>query len=138
MDNRQIIAADKGPWYRATATLPANWGGGIAGGKVLLNDSPKAWKPFNSNNHGGLQNGEGQNCLFGDGHANFERTPAVGIDSDNIYTLMTDKPSWNDPTATNRIHGELPGEAAPPPYPGQQAFGSAANQYSSTDSLIYP
>lgn len=132
MDNRQIVAADKGPWYKADTT---QWEGGVRG-PVELTDSPKAWRPYNSVNHGGAANGEGQNCLFGDGHATFEKTPAVGIDNDNIYTLM--KNEWGDALAFNRIHGELPGQATPPPYPGQNAFGNKATDYASTDSLIYP
>lgn len=134
MDNRQVVSADKGPWY--TDTNPNNWSGGVAGGFVLLTDSPKAWRPYNSNNHGGSGNGEGQNCLFADGHATFERVPTVGIDNDNIYTIITNV--WSDPQSKNRIHGELPGESSPPPYPGQNAFGAAATDYASTDSLIYP
>ena len=136
MDNRQIIAADKSPWY-SVAKVPNNWQSGQNGGPVLLSDSPKSWKAYNSNNHGGAQNGEGQNCLFGDGHANFERTPAVGIDSDNIYTVMTNT-NWGDVEAKNRIHGELPGEQTPPPFPGQNAFVNKLTDYSATDSLIYP
>jgi prepilin-type N-terminal cleavage/methylation domain-containing protein len=136
MDNRMVIAADKGPWYTAADT---SWTGGAQGGVVLVTDSPKAWRPYNSTNHGGQSNGEGQNCLFGDGHASFEVKPIAGIDSDNIYTLisLTAGP-WNDPQAKNRIHGELPGDTPPPPYPGQNAFSTSVTGYASTDSLVYP
>ena len=134
MDNRQVISADKGPWYDPDETRP-DWEGGQLG-EVRLSDSPKAWRPYNSPNHGGLSNGEGQNCLYADGHASFARTPAVGIDHDNIYTLM--EFDWADPNAFNLIHGELPGRQTPPPYPGQNALGAGANEYASTDSLIYP
>lgn len=132
MDNRQIIAGDKGPFYQ-----PVNppWDTAGQNGQIDLTDGPKNWRPFNSANHGGSANGEGQNALFADGHANFLRIPASGIDNDNIYTLMT--VDW-DITGYNRIHGETPHEAPDPPYPGQDAFGSGPGQYSSTDSLIYP
>jgi len=131
MDNRQIIAADKGPWY--LRNNEPKWNVGPMGDNIALDDSPKLWRSFNSPNHGGQSNGEGQNALFGDGHATFARTPAIGIDSDNIYTLM--KNTWGI-LPSNRIHGETPHEAMPPPYPGQNALGNG--KWSSTDSLIYP
>lgn len=132
-DNRQILIADKGPFYSATSV---DWQESSTGQDVALDDSPQKWRRFNSGNHGGSGNGEGQNALYADGHASFERTPAIGIDHDNIYTLMTD--DWNDVSGSNRIHGEAPGERPPPPYPGMFAFGTDANDYASTDTLIYP
>lgn len=137
MDNRHIVMADKGPYYLPDYE-PA-WDVG-ASGDINLNDSPKAWRPFNSTNHGGAANGEGQNCLYFDGHVQFQRTPAVGIDSDNIYTKMASTP-WNA-LAFNRIHGEFPHSAdtftGNDPYPGELALGNGGGDYSSTDSLIYP
>lgn len=41
----------------------------------------------NSKNH----TGEGQNCLFGDGHVTFEKSAYVGIGKDNIYTSRDGK-----------------------------------------------
>ena len=134
MDNRQIIAADKGPLYFEHDQL--DWS--TPDGRLLTtDDSPKLWREYNSDNHGGNNNGEGQNCLFADGHASFKRQPAVGIDSDNIYTLIVDQ--WGTVEGFNRIHGESPHlSAAPNPYPGQDAFGVGANEYAATDTLIYP
>lgn len=133
MDNRQPIAADRGPWYLQPTSM--NWDTGQISGGVTLDDSPKAWRTFNSGNHGGMGNGEGQNVLFADGHASFERTPAVGIDHDNIYTVMTD--DWGaDQFGFNRIHGEPPTMVEPDPFPGDDSLDVDA--YSSTDSLIYP
>jgi prepilin-type N-terminal cleavage/methylation domain-containing protein/prepilin-type processing-associated H-X9-DG protein len=131
-DNRSVFAADKGPFYSSGSD--PNWS--HTGTDVDLASSPKEWRPFNSPNHGGLSNGEGQNCLFADGHVTFERKPIAGIDNDNIYTLMEN--SWQ--SDFGRIHGSTPHEAATPgdPYPGQDAFGTGAGRYSSTDSLIYP
>ena len=135
MDNRQILAADKGPFYLASSV--PNWDVGLDGA-ITTNDSPKTWKAFNSPNHGGRLNGEGQNCLYADGHAKFQRTPAVGIDSDNIYTLMTDE--FGSVEGFNRIHGytvhESPGTNSP--FPGQNVFGTSLQAFSSTDTLIYP
>jgi prepilin-type N-terminal cleavage/methylation domain-containing protein/prepilin-type processing-associated H-X9-DG protein len=134
-DNRQILAADKGPFY-STASSPQapDWQGG-QNGDLTLNDSPKLWRPYNSRNHGGAGTGEGQNCLFADGHASFHRTPVIGIDSDNIFTVMED--DWGV-LAFGRIHGLAPFEFSIPPYPGMDAFGGGDNLYSSTDTLIYP
>jgi len=131
MDNRQPLAADKGPWYVTPTSL--SWETG-ENGLVTLDDSPKAWRSFNSPNHGGTGNGEGQNVLFADGHASFERKPTVGIDHDNIYTLMGD--DWSTIEGYNRIHGEPPTLVDPDPFPGDDALETDA--YSSTDSLIYP
>jgi prepilin-type N-terminal cleavage/methylation domain-containing protein/prepilin-type processing-associated H-X9-DG protein len=136
MDNRHIVAADKGPFYFDDP--PPDWeaAGQFAGG-INLNDSPKAWRPFNSINHGGASNGEGQNCLYFDGHVSFNRIPAVGIDGDNIYTVISDQ-GWGNPLGLNRVQGEWPHDLTPDPYPGEGAFGTGDNEYASTDSLIYP
>ena len=137
MDNRQPIAADKGPFYvQAAWPTGVDWMMEQTNRAINLDDSPKLWRRFNSQNHGGSGNGEGQNVLFADGHASFERTPAMGIDHDNIYTLMTD--DWEADFGGNRIHGLAPWERYPDPYPGDDAIDSASGAYSSTDSLIYP
>jgi prepilin-type N-terminal cleavage/methylation domain-containing protein/prepilin-type processing-associated H-X9-DG protein len=134
-DNRAVFAADKGPFYYSTAANP-DWNTGQTAGGVTLEDSPAHWRPFNSGNHGGTGNGEGQNVLFADGHVTFERIPAVGIDSDNIYTLM--ESDWS--SEFGRIHGSTPHQAATSgdPYPGQDAFCTGPGCHSSTDSLLYP
>ncbi len=135
MDNRQIIAADKGPFYLESNLDQRFATSGENGGNITTEDSPKNWRLFNSSNHGGSANGEGQNALYGDGHAAFIRIPASGIDNDNIYTLMTNE--WSV-FSWNRIHGVSPHRESDPPYPGQNAFGNGPGKYSSTDSLIYP
>jgi prepilin-type N-terminal cleavage/methylation domain-containing protein len=135
MDNRQIVAADKGPYY--TPAYSPSWEVGASPGGITLDDSPKTWRPFNSFNHGGTGNGEGQNCLYADGHSSFQRMPAVGIDNDNIYTLMINE--WGSAKGYNRIHGDSPHiSSARNPYPGQEAFGTGPGMYSSTDTLVYP
>lgn len=136
MDNRQIVAADKGPWY--TANPPPDWAAGVGGREITTEDSPKAWRPFNSPNHGGRSNGEGQNCLYADGHALFQKMPAVGIDNDNIFTLMTDV--WGTAEGFNRIHGDTVHQApVEHAYAGQDARGcTGINCHISTDTLIYP
>ena len=132
-DNRMILAGDKGPFYLA---WEPDWDtAGRDGGPITLSDSPRNWRRFNSGNHGGWPNGEGQNMLYADGHNSFQRVPAVGIDNDNVYTVMTD--DWA--TGFGRIHGDSPHVSAETnPYPGKGAFGAGVNNYSSTDTLIHP
>ncbi len=135
VDNRQILAADKGPFYIAP---PGQLEWQDSGGADLtLEDSPQEWRQYNSPNHGGRNNGEGQNCLYADGHSSFQRIPAVGIDNDNIYTII-DGGAWGDPNSAGWIHGIDPHEFQTPPYPGQDSYGSGAGAHSSTDTLIYP
>ncbi len=134
MDSGHVVAADKGPFYQQTYAI--EWDLAAEDGDLDVNDSPKNWRRFNSSNHGGAGNGEGENALFADSHVSFIRIPASGIDNDNIYTLM-DGDRWQD-GMKGRIHGLTVHEASGPPYPGQDALGSGPTLYSSTDSLIYP
>ncbi len=132
MDNRAALIADKGPYSNSCVTAPDFLD--PAGNELTQKSSPKDWRRFNSTNHGGSGNGEGQNVLFADGHSSFEKTPIVGIDSDNIYTLQT--PDWSS-SRTNLIHGEAPCNGGIiDPYPGQEALPNQA--WTATDSLIYP
>lgn len=100
--SRMVILADKGPYFeagpefadthsrpdrRSSILPPAALGTTTAS---LLAKSPDAWRPWNSRNH----EGEGQNVLFLDGHAEFVTWPLVGPDHDNIYTAAT----RSDPT----------------------------------------
>ena len=133
-DPGRIHAADKSPFY--TSAYYPNWDIG-AHGPIDLEDPARTWRPFNSPNHGGFGNGEGQNCLFPDASVCFHSMPAVGVDNDNIYTLMTDE--WGYVQGFNRIHGDTPHiSPMPNPYPGQEAFGQGPNMFASTDTLIYP
>jgi prepilin-type processing-associated H-X9-DG protein len=132
MDNRQVLAADKGIFY--TTVYWPSWFS-ADGTPLTLESPPGDWRPYNSINNGGFWYGEGQNALYADGHASFLRTPLGGMDSDNIYTLMTDE--WST-LPYNRIHGDTPHQFWYNPYPGQGAFGSGVGRYSTTDSLIYP
>lgn len=103
MDPRMAVHADKGPAFVAgTATTSGNDAGrvadqhnpgvGTAGGalnlpnvddQVLKLENDK-WRNYNSQNH----NGEGQNVLYSDSHVEFARKPIVGVNSDNIYSVM--------------------------------------------------
>ena len=143
MDNRQGVAADKGPYYLAISPdlTDSMDSAGPDRSPLSLSDAPLYWRRFNSNNHGGWRNSEGQNVLHVDGHTAFVRIPAVGVDDDNIYTLIVGY-EWNEPIppGRNRIYGDSPHFAGTPgsPYPGQDAFGVGPGKHSSTDSLIFP
>ncbi len=121
-DARMILGADKGPW-----------GANLDGGKTAPspnpipaafneNTTPDQWRPYNSPNHGGVGDGEGQNVLVADGHVEFTQKPASGIGNDNIYT------QWSAANATlpQRVQGIAPTSAA------------RNTPYGNTDTLLYP
>jgi len=117
MHNDMVLAADKGPYVDASVLPPMN----------LTVSSPRdAWRPFNSPNHGG----EGQNALFADGHVSFMRTPIVGVENDNIYTVALDNVSL-----AARVIGESPWVRSAPPFTAVDAEGG---HLASTDSVIFP
>jgi competence protein ComGC len=127
-----VVVADKGPYSGPKpGGLPEKAGGWDAqvtsppGGLT-----PKAWRAFNSPNHGGAQTGEGQNVLYADSHATFEKLPVVGVDEDNIYTVMSAQA-----TNAGRWSGRKPTETTGL-YPGRDTYSNTSD--SSTDSLIYP
>ena len=84
------------------------------------------WTPFNSPNHGRA----GQNVLFADGHSAFSFTPTVGIDFDNIYTVVLDNINLAARTA-----GESPWKRSAHPY---APFDSRGAPLATTDSVIFP
>ncbi len=132
VDTRMGMIADKGP---AAAGPPTN---APLDTTMTLASPIREWRQFNSSNHGGRGAGEGQNVYFGDGHVDFEQTPVVGVDHDNIYSLMTDFATTN-----GRLSGQWPqtGTVIADPYPGQGTFGGSPNdqqQRATTDSLIWP
>ncbi len=96
LDVRMPIVADKSPYFqvdtsgamnstdtdqRADNDAPIDWEGLTL--QDILRKSNDDWRPYNSGNHGG----EGQNVLFVDGHVEFAKTPAAGVNNDNIYTV---------------------------------------------------
>jgi prepilin-type N-terminal cleavage/methylation domain-containing protein/prepilin-type processing-associated H-X9-DG protein len=137
MDNRQPLAADKGPFYTSGGDSSSPSWQDANGQELLVDSAPEAWSRYNSGNHGGKGQGEGQNILYADGHASFLRTPLGGIDSDNVYTTIQPG-NWDDVRKLNLIHGETPHQVTPPPYPGQDAISQGPGGYASTDTLIFP
>jgi prepilin-type N-terminal cleavage/methylation domain-containing protein len=125
LDPRMAVAADRGPYSDSTGneTVPLDI-------PVTEESPPTDWRQFNSPNHGGQGSGEGQNVLFADSHATFERTPTAGVDKDNIYTLQL----WTEDDPSGRVSGESPVTQSGP-YPGYLALDTKDSE---TDSLIWP
>lgn len=133
-DHRMVFAADKGPNYHNIMVDP--YTAGPNGTVLQLDHDPSYWRWFNSPNHGGWGNSQGQNALFADGRVEFHRIPAIGLDNDNIYSVIADY--WG-PLPFNRIHGSPPQQSSlGSPFPGQGTFGSGPDEFSTTDSLIFP
>jgi prepilin-type N-terminal cleavage/methylation domain-containing protein len=134
VDSRMAMMADKGPFYSSIGGCSPDTTSGQYT-DLTSNSSPAEWRQLNSGNHGGTGAGEGQNVLFADGHNEFVRKPVVGVDRDNIYTLMTDTPG----VETGLILGEPPCDASSAngvnPYPGEATYGDV---HATSDSLIYP
>jgi len=83
-DQRMALAADKGPFSAANDAGKTGVSFTITASPVT--SSPDQWKPWNSPNHGGLGDGEGQNVLYADSHVDWQSKPCVGVALDNIYT----------------------------------------------------
>lgn len=87
IDPRIVIGADQNNGTNPCAATTANAGKGAGADTVgTSTTAPPSFNVLkslvNSTNH----TGDGQNCLYGDGHANFEKTAYTGISQDNIYT----------------------------------------------------
>jgi len=130
MDARMVVAADKGPFSDSSV---GNGDLNVIGVSLWPQSPPSEWVRFNSPNHGGKGQGEGQNCLFADSHVSFEKKPLVGVDDDNIYTTMlANKWTWD---------GRMKGQADATVFqsvwfPGKDAFGPG--KHCATDTLIWP
>ena len=88
-DQRMVLAGDKGPYsgnLEAGKTAPST-----ANPSATKDSTPDAWKQWNSPNHGGPQNGDGQNALFADGHVDWNSKPTAGIAYDNMYYHLGDR-----------------------------------------------
>jgi prepilin-type N-terminal cleavage/methylation domain-containing protein/prepilin-type processing-associated H-X9-DG protein len=86
------VAADPNPWQATPGLLAktaTEWGVFNTG------TDRESLKKGNAQTH----QEDGQNVLFMDGHAVFEKSPSCGQDDDNIYTR------WN---GTNKIKGTFP------------------------------
>lgn len=111
-------AADKGPFG---AVLDGSKGTNPGRPSIDRDASPDDWRKWNSPNHGGVGDGEGQNVLFADAHADWANRPIVGVGYDNIYT------TWNSATIGNVndiVQGRVPSNTEAP--------------FAHTDAMIYP
>jgi len=127
-DQRMVLAADKGPWG---ASVNADGGKSPDPGtgtptlaSMTSTSSPDDWRKFNSPNHGGFGDGEGQNVLYADSHAEWANRPTVGPGIDNIYTQWTNQV----PTSyADKVQGKQPSTSY-----------RNATPMANTDALIYP
>lgn len=131
--SQMAMVADKGPYGKV-----AEGGGTVIGTpasplpsgsqKLTIDSGPDDWKKFNSPNHGGAGEGEGQQVLFADSHAEFYKKPNIGPTSDNIYTPWQSKTNWG-----TRF------ELATAPWNGiDMAQLNNAVPVGDTDALLYP
>ncbi|MHC4445686.1 MAG: prepilin-type N-terminal cleavage/methylation domain-containing protein [Planctomycetota bacterium] len=131
------LAADKGPfgatldgqkpWPAADDAQPKD----ISSSLIKNSSGPDEWRWYNSPNHGGLGDGEGQNILFADSHVDFYNKPTAGVGLDNIYT------QWLDPTGVGA--GADRDDYAAPKYRGRIPVNNRnIAPCSNTDSVLYP
>ena len=127
-DQRMALAADKGPWSafleKKTTVDPAASTASPTWTNVNSTSGPDDWRKFNSPNHGGLGDGEGQVVLYADSHADFQTKPTAGIGQDNIYTAW----SASIPTADQLVKGSQP----------VNATTNTVVPSGQTDTMIYP
>jgi len=126
MDPRMPICSDKGPFFEA-GTFNATDGSTVDAARSVMLDpnfgltetqllqaSSDRWRPYNSRNH----NSEGQDVLYTDGHADFQRKPICGVNFDNIFTSQADY------TLLGGLQGKKPVNKVGP--------------YTNTDTIIIP
>jgi len=123
VDQDMALVADKGPYSAFLEGKKAEPPDINSDSEVTSSSAPDDWKRWNSPNHGGQLEGEGQNVMYNDAHVDFVMTPMAGAGRDNIYTQW-----WqpNNQEYEHRIRGRQP------------TAGSRLGPYGSTDSLIYP
>lgn len=134
-DTRLVVSGDKGPFPHLLLTQ-INWPGDYA--DYDSNTSPNEWRGLNSPNHGGRGSGEGQNLLFADGHVEFVRKPIVGVDEDNVYTLMTGPEPKDRWIGDNPITPSTNFTVQRAAWPGAFTFQGEGGGDATTDTLLYP
>ena len=122
-------AADKGPYGSCS-----DMNGGIGDNPGNPDPDPDwqappdEWRLWNSPNHGGTAQGEGQNVLYADAHAKWSNTPKAGMAYDNIYT------GWGvDPAPAAPVDRTIRATGVQPAATGENRFSR-----STKDALIYP
>jgi len=123
VDQDMALVADKGPYsgfLEAGKTEPPPMGPTT----VNSTSAPDDWKKWNSPNHGGQLDGEGQNVMYNDAHVDFVMTPLAGAGKDNIYT------GWGvvgGSTYDSRVNGRV-----------YTTANHKLAPWGNTDSIIYP
>ena len=101
-----------GAWWKSTgddalplaADMTPQQGTGIPARNLVPTGAPADPRSWNSGNH----DGDGQNVVFADGHAEWTRTPCVGQGNDNIYSMSA------SPSKGPAEFGGIPAGAAAP------------------------
>jgi prepilin-type N-terminal cleavage/methylation domain-containing protein/prepilin-type processing-associated H-X9-DG protein len=83
VNNGYRLNATTGAEFAIGADLNPGVGDGYDPQAPDVTSSQAQMKTANSRNH----NGDGQNVLYGDGHAEFQQNPFCGVKRDNIYTI---------------------------------------------------
>ncbi len=156
-DPRMVYLADKGPAIVASEVQAVESNTGNVSETIAFNTmartpsltpmaqqaglSPEldhgAVRPFNSPNHGGDGEGDGQNVGRSDGSVAYARTPLAGVDGDNIYSIIGSGAGQDDWLVTSLFGGNYPGTFAQNiGVPGFRSLGPGVS--SSTDSLLFP
>ena len=106
-----------------------------AGGLGAPELTPEDFKPFNSPNHGGRGDGQGQNVGRADGSVDFVKKPLAGIDGDNIYSMV--HPIGSGSFSIRFLTGVYPGtHSQNSGCPGYK--GISDNRHASTDTVLIP
>ncbi|MBE0535812.1 MAG: type II secretion system protein [Phycisphaerae bacterium] len=87
------VMADRSPWFdEKLSTLDPtkeDWTSRVGNLRPYW-VTGLAWEKWEVERANSAAHGrEGQNVLFGDGHSSYEKTPDVGINHDQIYTIRT-------------------------------------------------
>lgn len=142
LDPRMVIMADKGPYFTAGSV---DQGDGHIPDALVANPSLPSdlqyndwedlielpidsWRDFNSPNHAE----EGENVLYQDGHAVFEKKPIVGTNFDNIYTIAANAGATANPGPQDfAIEAGMTGYV-------WESEDTLSGPLSNTDSVIVP
>jgi prepilin-type processing-associated H-X9-DG protein len=83
------VVSDMSPWFEKGDIVPP--GKGEKPPQIINLNNESTWFLGNSLNHKNRDwpYNKGQNVLFADGHAKYEKQPNVGVKSDNIFTFWS-------------------------------------------------
>ena len=105
-DPGMAVCADPNPWLNGFELL------GIPG--ALDGFDPDGTREKIKLGNAQTHQDDGQNVLFADGHTSFEKTPACGVNEDNIYTIQVKGTPVKGTSTDIRVGSfALPGQAIP-------------------------